>query len=205
MRLVELVGSALPAIHVRDDVEAEAVVRSQKADAVTVGNQVLLRAERYRPHTPQGLALLAHEAVHVAAAQQSNVAWQRATAAGRAEEERQALHVERAALGSAWEAPINSHRAGDAAPGGPSTLPAMQSPQPPATSDVTGSLPAMHTAGSADAPAGALQPMAASANRDLEGLAASPAPAPAPSFQDLREALYRDLMRQLRADFERGG
>ena len=79
----------------------------------------------------------------------------------------------------------------------------MLSPQRPATSDVIGSLPTTQTAGSADAPAVALQPMAASANRDLEGLAAPPAPAQ--SFQDLREALYRDLMRQLRADFERGG
>ncbi len=195
MRLRDLAGPAPAAMRVRDDVQADAVARSRQADAVTVGNQVLFRADRYRPHTPQGLALLAHEATHVAQAQQPNVAWQRATAAGRASEERQALAVERATLRSA-----RGTSAGDALG---AALPLGGLPgQTAATSQAAWSLPALPAAEGVGSTA-AMQPMAAATGRDLE---AQPAPStPAPSFQELREALVRDLMRQLRADFERGG
>ena len=197
LRLRDLVGPTLPAMRVRDDVQADAVARSRQADAVTVGNQVLFRADRYRPHTPQGLALLAHEAVHAAEAQQPNVAWQRATAAGRAAEERQALAVERATLRSVQGTPPG------AAPGAPLPLRGVLPGQAAAASQAAWSLPAMPASEGAGSPAAAMQPMAAATGRDLE---AQPAPStPAPSFQELREALYRDLMRQLRADFERGG
>jgi hypothetical protein len=195
VRLRDLAGPALATMRVRDDVQADAVARSRQADAVTVGNQVLFRADRYRPHTPQGLALLAHEATHVAQAQQPNVAWQRATTAGRAAEERQALAVERATLRSA------QGTSPGAALGAASPLGGVPG-QTAAPSQAAWSLPALPAAAGAGSTA-AMQPMAAATGRDLE---AQPAPStPAPSFQELREALVRDLMRQLRADFERGG
>ena len=59
-------------------------------------------------------------------------------------------------------------------------------------------------AAAAQSTAAAMQPMAAASDRDMAE-EPTPAPTPGPSFQELREALYRDLMRQLRIDFERGG
>lgn len=203
LRLRDLVGPSIPAMRVRDDVQADAVARSRQADAVTVGNQVLFRADRYRPHTPQGLALLAHEAVHAVEAQQANVAWQRATSAGRADEEHQALAVERATLRSAQGTTAGIGRAPVPTPSAPSPLRGVLPGQAAAASQAAWSLPPMPASEGAGSPAAAMQPMAAAASRDLQE---EPAPAtPAPSFQELREALYRDLMRQLRADFERGG
>lgn len=203
LRLHDLVGSPLPPLRVREDVEANAVARSQHADAVTMGNEVLFRTEHYRPHTPQGLALLAHEATHVVRAREPDVAWRRATAAGRTDEERQALDVERAALQEAQGLPASIGRPASARPGIPAALRGGLSGQGGPASQGTSSLPAMPAMEGATAPVAALQPMAATTGRDLQE---TPAPStPASSLQELREALYRDLMRQLRADFERGG
>jgi len=63
-----LLGAELGAVRIHQDASAAATASSLRAQAFTIGNDVVFGAGRYRPQTPQGLWLLAHELAHVAQA-----------------------------------------------------------------------------------------------------------------------------------------
>jgi hypothetical protein len=196
-RLRARVGPGADALRVHDDGAADALARAHRADAVTVGRDVYFRGGRYRPRQDGGFALLAHEATHVLALLHPAVAWRRATDGGVADEERSALAAERAVRGGL------DPRAG--AGGGQAHAPAAERAVPGGLESHGGagtrppSTPAKGGAPPRQAPAA--RPMAAPVDRDA---AAPSSPAPL-DLQGLRRSLIDDLMRQLRAEFERGG
>ncbi|WP_035845067.1 eCIS core domain-containing protein [Kitasatospora azatica] len=99
-RLRAVAGPAADLLRIHDGPEADALARSHRAEAVTIGRDIHFRSGRYRPQERDGFALLAHEATHVMALLRPGAAWRRATGAGQQEEEREALAVERAVLRS---------------------------------------------------------------------------------------------------------
>ncbi len=191
-RLRDVAGAGADAVRVHTSAAADAVARAHRADAVTTGTDVHLRAGWYRPDEPAGFALLAHEAAHVTALLDPGRVWRRAAAGGADGEEDAALAIETAAWPRA--AP------GGLAPGAAGRPPVPAGPQRP--------WPASPPAPPAAQPGGAARtaeghpaqarPMPASADRDT----GPPAPF---DVEELRRRLISDVMRQLRTDFERGG
>jgi hypothetical protein len=198
-----LVGAAAGAMRVHHDAEADAVARVHSADAVTFGRDVFFRAGRYRPDERAGLALLAHEATHVRESTRSASTWRRATARGIADEEREAGQVERAVAAS--------ERRVASAPAAPLVVPAAAHPQHveraavvperwPAGARATA---VMGTASPPPQPAASPGPaMTAAVGRELDAKAG--VAGPAVDFEELRRALYRDMLGQLRSELERG-
>ncbi|MFF4452195.1 DUF4157 domain-containing protein [Streptomyces goshikiensis] len=193
-RLRAAVGPAADLMRVHHDEPADALARTRRADAVTVGRDVFFRRGRLRPREERGFGLLVHEATHVLALMRPGAAWHRATGAGVRAEEAEALAAERAA------APGVFPPAGGPPPG-PSTRSGAASARPP------GPAAGAPAAGPAVAPAppsasAAAPAMAAPADREAAGAAPSPAPV---DVQALRRDLIDDVMRRLRDEFERGG
>jgi hypothetical protein len=188
-RLRDVAGRGADDLRVHDDGAADALARTHRADAVTVGRDVYFRDGRYRPRQERGFALLAHEATHVLALLRPWSAWRRTTNAGAADEERDARTAER----DARRARDPAGRPGAASGGWP----------PPAGADAGTRPPPPAAPRSADAtlPAAAARPMAAPVDR-AEDVVAAPAPL---DLDSLRRELIDDLMRQLRVEFERGG
>jgi hypothetical protein len=188
-RLEGMVGKGVERIRVHVGADADSLVRDKDADAVTIGHDVFFREGQYRPHEPEGLALLAHEAVHAVQAGAGDVSQQRATSAGVAAEEHRARSVERRALDpqrrdSPTPLRLIAPRLGDVV-----TRASAHSRGTEATA-----------AGSGAAPA--LRPMRAAVDRDTT----QPADvARGPNLEDFRRTIYRDLLAQIRAEFERGG
>ena len=204
-RLEEVAGPGAADMRVRVDARADAVAKAQRADAVTVGSEVHLRSGRYRPDTPEGFALLAHEASHVTMLLGRGPA-QRSAPGGPAAEEDEARRVETLARRQHGA----EATAGHAVPGSfriPATFPRPSRQFPasfppiPAGPVPRGSAPlaaAAPPSGSAPLPAAAT-PMRADTDRP-------PAAAPADfDVEALRRSLIDDLMRRVRTDFERGG
>jgi Domain of unknown function (DUF4157) len=65
-RLAPRVGDPLDDVRVHTDPTADALARSVSARAFTTGQDVYFAAGEYRPGTPDGDSLLAHELTHVA-------------------------------------------------------------------------------------------------------------------------------------------
>jgi len=65
-RLAPRVGDPLSDVRVHTDPTADALARSVSARAFTTGSDVYFAAGEYRPGTPDGDSLLAHELTHVA-------------------------------------------------------------------------------------------------------------------------------------------
>jgi hypothetical protein len=189
-RLRAVAGPGADGMRVRVDTGADAVTRRLRADAVTVGTDVLLRSGRYRPDTPEGFALLAHEASHITALLSPSSASRRLTPGGVAAEEETAERVEMLARRRDGGGAAAFGRGG-AAPRMPavpmSPIPTAPSPAAPAT------------AAAAPARAAAARPMRADADRVQP---ADPAPF---DIDALRRGLIDDLMHRLRTDSERGG
>jgi hypothetical protein len=173
-RLRDAVGPEAESIRVHHGPAADAAARAHRADAVTLAQDVFVRDGRLDPRGPAGFALLVHEATHAVSAIRPGSAWRRATGAGAAEEEQLARDRERAALAGPAYRPARSAPAAPPAP----PVPALGGGAPPTA-----------------------RPMAAAADRDL---GAPPAPPAGPDLDRLRDALYRDLLRQLRVERERG-
>jgi hypothetical protein len=181
-RLRAVVGADLPPLRVRADAAADAVARAHGADAVTMGDEVFFRDGRLAPSEPEGFALLAHEAWHVR--QNSTAAsWDRATAGGKAAEEQRAHAHEWAALDG----------------GRPRVAPDF-----PDRGTVPGRVPqpVSHTGSPPQALATAATPMTAATDRTIEPTAA---PAAFPDVAELSDTIYRDLLRRIKSDVERGG
>jgi Domain of unknown function (DUF4157) len=58
-------GADLSTVRVHTDATSAAAVRSARARAVTVGEDIALAPGEYRPESPRGTALIAHEVAHV--------------------------------------------------------------------------------------------------------------------------------------------
>lgn len=169
-------GAAIDAMRVHDDERADRLSSHHHADAVTIGRDVYFRQGAFQPRERRGLALIAHEAAHVLESTKPNAAWQRSTLAGAVEEERHAARRERAALN-------------------PERRPAGA---PPADRRAVAPMPAL-----APAPSPEARPMKADTDRPLLSEPASPRPT-ADALEDMKRALYRDIMDRIRTDFERG-
>jgi hypothetical protein len=126
-RLRPLVGPAADVLRVHEGPAADALARQHTADAVTVGHDVHVRSGRLRPDEPAGFALLAHEAVHVAAAV-SGASHARTRPGGVGAEEDAALAVE-----------ATAHRM---ATGGPPPAAAAPAPAPAPAAPAGGPAPA---------------------------------------------------------------
>ncbi|MDX8147391.1 DUF4157 domain-containing protein [Lentzea sp. BCCO 10_0061] len=182
-RLRAVVGSDLPPLRVRADATADAVARAHGADAVTIGHEVFFRDGRLAPSEPEGFALLAHEAWHVR--QNSTAAsWDRATPGGRADEEQRAHAVE-------WSA-LDGGRSGGAS-GFPDRHP------------VAGRVPPPVSHPGSPAPAAPTTATAMTAATDRTAAPPVTAPAALPDAAELSETIYRDLLRRIKSDVERGG
>jgi hypothetical protein len=181
-RLRALAGPAADAMRVHNGPASDALARAAGADAVTVGRDVHLREGRYAPDRDRGLALLAHEATHVAAALDPGPGWNRATGAD--EEERRARHLERLVLGTAAPVPVATSLPPSPGPSGapdPAQWPSAR------TSSVTAPAPTAPGA------------RTAATDRDLGATAVGP------DLESLRRGVVADVMRQIRTEFERGG
>jgi hypothetical protein len=179
--LRDLVGPEVDQARVHVDEHADAYTRSQHADAVTVGKEIYFRSAAYAPQSPSGLGLIAHELTHVAESNRPGAGWRRSTSDGVRNEERLAGRREQIAA----QQPIS-----------PVVAPAFAPPPaPPATPSSDVPRPAAN-AGSAH-----LRPMRADDDRRP---ADAPAPQPGPNLETIRRTLFRDLMSQIRVEFERG-
>jgi hypothetical protein len=203
-RLRREVGPAADLMRVHAGPEADAQARGADADAVTKGRDVYLRQGRWAPRREEGVALLAHEATHVAALVDPGTAWRRAV--GELAEEALARARERALLGVGAGGFASGLRAGPGWPGaldGPATMSVTaRRPGEPAPSIGSTSPPA-----AAAAPAAASAPPAvavrsagtrASVDRDLTP------PAPAVDLDELRRGVIAEVMQRLRSEIERG-
>jgi len=183
-RLREVAGDSADALRVHDDDAADALARGHRADAVTLGRDVYFRQGRFRPRDDRGFALLAHEATHVLALLRPGTAWRRATGAGVAAEETDALTRERA-IQPRPTSQVNGRttsRPLPTAPPGPYAAPGYPAPSHPSPG-----APAAH-------------PMRAPEDRDT-----APAPVEPLDVEALRRGLLNDVMRRLKTEFERGG
>ena len=187
-RLRDFVGSGTETIRVHHDEVADAIVRPQRADAVTIGHHVFFRKGHFQPQEREGFALLAHEATHVIQAMRPDSAWKRATQMGVHEEEELASIRERKAFDAGRDSSFFRQ---------PATLtrrPAVAS-RSPATP-----VPSQLGSGPTVSPSPVLRPLAATTERAVDKETA-----PMPDVDELKRAVYRDLMKQIRADLERGG
>jgi hypothetical protein len=185
-----LIGPDIERARLHTGDAADALARSRRADAVTIGADMHFRAGAFAPDTPKGLGLLAHELTHVAESLAPGADWRRSTEAGvRAEE----------VLAYTRESGVSRSGAGQAVE---SWLPARsplavtaRAPAPPSPRAATAHAPA--------APSPQARPMLAETDRPLPS--ASPPLAAQPNLDQLRDSLYRDIMARIRVDFERGG
>lgn len=192
-RLSRVVGPGVENMRVHDDDAADELARAHRADAVTVGPDVFFQHGRLNPQEPRGFGLLVHEATHVVARSQPSHHL--------AAEENLALARETAALSGPALVPV--------AQGWP-TSPVVQHPGAVETFGIP-SLPAAAAfpapaaaAPAAPVPMPAAQPMTASVDRST----AMPQTVQQQQSIDvdaLRGRIMRDLMRQLRDEYERGG
>jgi hypothetical protein len=208
---------------VHDDAASDALVRREQAEAVTIGRDIFLRQGQLHPRDPEGMALLAHEMVHVLNAMRPNISWKRATVGGVHEEERAALAVEQQIRGAGLgrEGYPSSTPHGVFSPGPIESLWPEIAPPPTASEPSAGQFSAERRAPSAlqNVPGGGrsagralpppasptLQPMRAELDREtLYPPVARPASS-AFADEERQRALYRILLRQVRSDFERGG
>lgn len=186
------VGAGTETMRIHDDAASDTLAQAWQADAVTSGSHVFFRQGRFRPQEDEGFALLTHEALHVTRAMQPGAAWRRATQAGIQEEEQEAMALESQVL-AARQKIIRGDQAApsgrpDSAQFGWPALPSRQATLPAA--------PGL---------AAAQQPMRASSDRTLANGDRAQLTPTTSDIEELRRTLYRDLMRQIKAERERGG
>jgi hypothetical protein len=203
-RLRRDVGRAADLMRVHTGPEADAQARAADADAVTLGWDVYLRQGRWAPRREEGVALLAHEATHVAGLIDPGTAWRRAV--GDEAEEALARARERSMLGSALGPSPTGSVLGAGSPGaiGGLATPFGAAPaQGPPTSAVAYTAPQAPAAAPATASG---PPVAAVPAPGLRaGVEREPAPpVAAPDLDALRRGVIADVMQRLRSEIERG-
>jgi len=184
-QLRPILGPGVDLARLHEDTRADGYARSLAADAVTVGRDVYFRSGALGPQSTAGLGLLAHELSHVAAGARPDAGEARARPHGAELEEERARAVEHRLI-----RPLVSPLAAQAyAPPVPAavSVPAVSGPAAPGP------------AGAVAAGAGAPAPMLAAADRPAAGPASSGL-----DLDQLRHRLFRDVMSQIRVEFERG-
>lgn len=194
-KVKRFVGEDAKHMRIHDDPASQAFAHAQKADAVTLGQHVFFARDRFHPEDEQGFALLTHEALHVVQAMRPGSSWRRATQAGTREEERQAATLEHQALAARHNASWESQPAME-----PTRSPfASQASVVPRHQGETGTVEVAATfTGSAPRE----RPMRAATDRIQEDNVTQQA---LPDVREFKRAVYRDLMRQIKMDQERGG
>ncbi|MDN5778924.1 MAG: DUF4157 domain-containing protein [Humibacillus sp.] len=205
-RLRREVGQAADVMRVHAGPHADAHARAEDADAVTLGRDVYLRQGRWAPRREEGVALLAHEATHVAGLVDPGGAWRRAV--GGAAEESLARARERSLLprggapaptdpggGTGWPATLEGPGTRFGSSSGHDGL---GSAAVASNSDAARPTPAAAPAGPSP-PAVAVRGSGrrASVERDLT-------PAAAPDLDALRRGVIAEVMQRLRSEIERG-
>jgi hypothetical protein len=202
--LAGIVKLPLPAVRLFTGPDVDAVLQSFGAAALSADDAVLVRSAAYPPRSAAGLALLAHEMTHAAAAAQP--ALLQTAARGVADEERLAQESEHrvkrvlnAGQGD-YDLPmpvmIHSAAGGEQAPVSRSTAGGMTRPGPAVRSPAP--------------PAPPMTIRAAPAGRDLgepppDAESPPPAQLTAQQLRLIKDEVYRDLMSRLRVERERGG
>lgn len=176
-RLEPLLDFRIPAVRLHINQTADQVARQHQADAVTVGHDIFFRSDRFNPQSPEGIALLGHEVTHVAQA----VGPQPILRQGDQQHQEQvALQNEQHILNQMARSkprPIHPRQ-----PDTPKTMRPQQTALPRQPQ------PSVQTAAT---------------NRSLD---LSPSPAVSmEQLEEIKEAVYRDLIDRIRTDFERGG
>jgi Domain of unknown function (DUF4157) len=201
-RLRREVGPAADLMRVHDGPQADAHARAADADALTLGSDVYLRQGRWVPRRDEGVALLAHEATHVASLIDPGEAWHRAV--GGEAEETLARARERSLLG-ARPGPFPTAPVGGGLPDvlGPLAAASRTAPaQGASTSPAAMSYPGNAAPAPSAPPPGATVPASArraGVERDL-----TTSPAPAPDLDALRRGVIAEVMQRLRSEIERG-
>ncbi len=170
-------NTSLPPVRIHHHHYARQVVRQLNADAVTIGQEVLVPSPMAL-QGPQGMALLGHELSH-AAQEQQRPRSRAATATEEQLREITAVTHERMLLGSTPSAPPA------ASTGGP--VPVRQDPTNPS--------PAIRTASQGRNLETSTVVAANTHSTELN----------ATQIQQIQDAVYRDLMLRVREEFERGG
>lgn len=183
-RLRGHVGSAVDSAVIHRDRRADSIARSARADAIAVGRDIFFRTGAFEPQTPKGLGLIGHELSHLAASDERVAAPSRTRGEGISEEERTARIVEQTIVRQA----VSPRYAPTAVPQRVGPAPVSSAPPAPLSS----------------APPTPTSIRAMKADVDRAPADAPPAPQPAPDFESMRRTLYRDIMNQLKVDFERG-
>jgi len=183
----------LPKIEVQTTALADRVTRRIGADAATADNVVYFRQGAYQPDTPAGMALLAHEATHIA--------WQQGARplSPSAQEESTALENERRFLSRRDSVSLVPPPAADR------TAPLAAAPAPDRATQVRHDMAPGTPAARASAAAPTFVRAAASARDTAEPQPDPGAGRPTESqLQSLKAELYRTLLDKLRSEFERG-
>lgn len=177
----EWLATASRGVRLHTDAAADRITRRHNADAVAWGEHIFVRDGRFDPATPEGLALISHELVHVI--QHRNAIGVTSAPDRRASNhhEREALAVERTVLA------IMRPPAGRMANGVASSATRMP---PPAPANVVAScaVPAM--------------PLRAGEERSVEPAGAQ---GPATDPAELAKEVYKLFERRLRVERERVG
>jgi len=201
-RLRREVGPAADLMRVHAGPEADAHARAADADAVTLGRDVYLRQGRWAPRLEEGVALLAHEATHVAGLVDPGKAWRRAV--GEDTEEALARTRERSLLLGTRPEPSTMAPMGGAGP--PGALGGLATPFGTAPGH---GHPAVASVGNAAQPAPAAPPGPPVAAVPASGMRAGverdvAPPAPAADLDALRRGVIAEVMQRLRTEIERG-
>lgn len=176
----------IPAVKIYANQAADQVARRFHADAVAFGDSILFRSGRYEPSTARGLGLLGHELTHAAQARMRSAG---PAAFDMPDTPEGAALAESTALAN--ERRILNRLSGSPAPGQTgmfSTPGSFSAPRAPAAKP-----PAVQTAATDRAVAG-------------DTVTHDPMDSfPSAQLQQIKDAVYRDLMERLRTEFERGG
>lgn len=208
-RLRRTAGPAADLMRVHVGPASDALARAAAADAVTVGADVHMRRDRYTPRRPEGLALLAHEATHVAALVDPGRAWRR-TVGEDHDEEALARRQEQELLGRAvandqphpatGTAPLLAARTAARPMASPGHGTASPAPAPPAAAALAASPASTRPAPAVPAAIPATGPAIRRAATDRDTATSA-----VPDLESLRSSLVSELMRRLKTEFERGG
>lgn len=192
--LEQVLEIQIPTVKIYANQAADEVVRHFGADAVTYGDNILFRTDKYNPTTPEGLGLLAHEVTHAAAHRPGQAA---ITPAGDAEEAAALQNEQRVRQAAQVTAPVTFAPLSLPAPAAPphSVLSAPEQPEAtPATTAVT----APHTA-LAGRPTGATPMSSPMGGTNGGGMQIAEQ-----ELTRIKEEVYRYLMAKITTEFERG-
>jgi hypothetical protein len=187
--LAQVIDIRIPAVQLYVNQAADALARRHRADAISSGDKIFFRAGKYAPHTPVGLALLAHELTHAGQAR-LEAASRPMVSSTQAQErlELAALQNEQRVLRYS-PASVDPMQELGAWPTTPSAL--VPSPQIPPR----------------EAPAPVRAPVLAADSERFIGSQPGAGMAPLLTEQQLRqvkEVVYHDFLERIRTEFERG-